>query len=192
MLKKLVQQSRSYRRFDESYKVDKETLYQLIELARLIPSAANMQPLKYLLSTSADHNEKIFSCLTWAAALKDWAGPAPGERPTAYIVILGDNSICKEINWDHGIAAQTMMLGAAELGLGGCIFSSVKRARLRELLQIPEQYSILLVLALGKPAEKVVITTVGEDGDTRYWRDENGVHYVPKRSVKELIFDTIT
>jgi len=73
------------------------------------------------------------------------------------------------------------------MGLAGCIIGSVDRAGLRKELRIPDRYKILLVIALGKPKEKIVIETVGTDGDIRYWRDESGVHHVPKRPLKEII-----
>ncbi len=187
MLKDLVAKSRSYRRFQKDVPVPMETLRELVELARLCPSASNRQPLRYMLFNDAEINAKIFPCLRWAGYLQDWPGPAEDERPTAYVVILGDTEIAENPAVDEGIAAQTMMLGAAEKGFGGCMIGSIDRVRLRELLEIPERFKILLVLALGKPAEKVVIDPIGEDGDIKYWRDEQGVHHVPKRSLDELI-----
>lgn len=192
MLEDLVLKNRSYRRFEQSVRVEETTLRNLIGLARMTASANNMQPLKYILSASPARNEDIFSCLSWAAHLKNWKGPEEGERPAAYIVILCDTSIKKDAGCDHGIAAQTMMLGAVELGLGGCMIASINRDRLRRLLNIPDRFTILLVLALGKPAEKVVIETLEttvSDGDTRYWRDENNIHHVPKRTLNELIIE---
>jgi len=187
MIKDLVQKSRSYRRFDETHMIDKALLKELIELARLSPTASNMQPLKFCLSCQAEMNNKIFPALAWAGYLEDWSGPAEGKRPTAYVIILGDKDVRENFGIDHGIAAQSIMLGAAEKGLGGCIIGSVKREELRKELCIPERYAILLVLVLGKPAEKVVIDPLPDDGNTRYYRDEEGVHHVPKRSLDDLI-----
>lgn len=187
LLRDLVARSRSYRRFDESEPVSLDTLRELVDLARLAPSASNRQPLKYILSADRERNELIFPCLGWAGFLRDWGGPAQGERPTAYIVILGDTEIRNDFGCDHGIAAQTIMLGATEKGLGGCIIGSVKREALRQALSIPPQYEVLLVLALGKPAERVVIEPMGADGDIKYWRDQDSVHHVPKRSLEEII-----
>ena len=85
------------------------------------------------------------------------------------------------------IAAQSIILGATEKGLGGCIVGSIKRDAPQKALQIPEHFEILLVIALGKPAETFMIEDVGADGDIKYWRDENGVHHVPKRSLDDLI-----
>lgn len=184
--KDLVLRTRSYRRFDQSFQIATETLEDLVGLARLSPSASNMQPLKFLLYNSPDDCERIFPSLAWAGYLKDWDGPAPGQRPSAYIIILGDTSITKSFNTDHGIAAQTIMLGSSEAGLGGCMIGSLKREQLRKELDIPDRFNILLVLALGKPIEKVVIDEVVEN-DIKYWRDRAMVHHVPKRPVDELI-----
>jgi nitroreductase len=186
-LRELVLKTRSYRRFYEDVPVPRQTLRELVDLARQTASAANRQPLKYWLSWEPEMNQKIFPCLAWAAYLKDWGGPAEGERPSAYIIILGDTEIAKDFNLDPGIAAQTIMLGATERGFGGCMIASIRRETLREVLGIPERYQILLVLALGKPKEKVVLEPVGPDGDIRYYRDSEGVHHVPKRSLDEII-----
>ncbi|RPJ42442.1 MAG: nitroreductase family protein, partial [Chloroflexi bacterium] len=144
-------------------------------------------PLKYYLSCDPEKNARIFPTLAWAGYLKEWPGPQEGERPSAYIIILGDSTINKSFGCDHGIAAQSIMLGAAEKGLGGCMIGSVRRAELAAALNIPPQYEILLVLALGKPKEIVQIDPVGPDGSIKYWRDEKQVHHVPKRSLDELI-----
>lgn len=190
-LKSLVRKSRSYRRFDQTHEVSKDTLHALIELAQYSPTTSNMQPLKFWLSNTPEMNALIFPHLGWAGALKDWDGPAEGERPTGYIIILGDTTIKQQFGLDPGIAAQSIMLGAAEMGLGGCMIASARRESLRGALDIPTQFEILLVLALGKPAETVVTEPVGEDGSTTYHRDAEGVHYVPKRSLNELIFHDV-
>ena len=188
-IKELILKSRSYRRFYEDHKVDINILYDLIDLARFSPSAANMQPLKYILSCDKEKNDLIFPNLAWAGYLKDWDGPEDGEKPTAYVIILGDNEISKNIIWDHGIVSQSMLLGAVEQGLGGYIIGSIKKDGLRESLNIPERYEILLVLALGKPKEIVQLEDVGNDGDITYWRDDDSVHHVPKRLRKDLIIE---
>ena len=183
----LVVKNRSYRRFDESHVISREDLVELISLARCTASAANRQPLKYILSADSETNDLIFPCLAWAAYLKDWDGPTPGERPSAYIAILLDETIAKDPLCDDGIVAQTILLGAVEKGLGGCIIASIQRERLARDLEIPENFTIRLVIALGKPAERVVLEGLEPGGDIRYWRDEQGIHHVPKRGVDELI-----
>jgi nitroreductase len=186
-LRDLVLGNRSYRRFDESHAIAGETLEELVSLARCTASAANRQPLKYVLSADPERNARIFPCLKWAGYLKDWDGPAPGERPSAYIVLLIDQEITKEWWCDDGIAAQTILLGATERGLGGCMIGAIEKERLRRELEIPERFLIRLVLALGKPAETVVLEDLPPGGDIRYWRDEQSVHHVPKRGLRELI-----
>ena len=187
MLKDLILKNRSFRRFHQDVPVALETLRELVELARFSASGSNRQPLKYILCCDPDVNAAVFPNLAWAGFLTDWGGPAEGERPTAYIVILNDQTIAKVPGADHGIAAQSMMLGAVERGLGGCMIGSIEKDELRKILNIPEQYEILLVLALGKPAEKVVLEDVGSDGSYRYYRDDADVHHVPKRTLQELI-----
>jgi nitroreductase len=187
MLIDLVISNRSYRRFYQDHKVSLDTLKELVNLARLSASAGNMQPLKYILSCEQARNSSIFPNLAWARLIEGWGGPAEGERPSAYIIILGDKEISQNFWCDHGIAAQSILLGAAEKSLGGCMIGAVKKDGLRQTLNIPERYEILLVLAIGKPREKVVIETVGPDGSTKYWRDVQSVHHVPKRALKDII-----
>ena len=186
-LKELVIKSRSYRRFDESFQVDGEILRHLVQLAQYSPTGNNMQPLKFWLSNTPEMNGKIFPHLGWAGSLKDWGGPEEGERPAAYIIILGDTDIQMNFGVDHGIAAQSMKLGATEKGLGSCMIASVQREALHQSLGIPKRYQILLVLALGKPVETIVTEPIREDGSAKYYRDSESVHHVPKRSLDELI-----
>jgi nitroreductase len=188
-LRDLVLTNRSYRRFHQDEAIDLEVLRELVDLARLSASGANKQPLKYVLSSDPDTNALIFPHLGWAGYLEDWSGPAEGERPSAYVVILGDTEIRRSFGCDHGIAAQSILLGATERGLGGCMIGSVKKRGLRDALEIPSRYEILLVIALGKPKETVAIETVGPDGDIEYWRDDEGVHHVPKRPLDDIILD---
>ncbi len=187
MLRDLIEKNRSYRRFYEEKKISKEILIELIDMARLSASAANLQPLKYILSSDKKKNDRIFSSLAWAAYLKDWEGPVEGERPSAYIILLRDNKIAKSIICDQGISAQTILLGAVERGFGGCILAAVNRNRLTDDLNIPRDYSIEIIIALGKPKENVIIEKIDKSGSIKYWRDKTGVHHVPKRSLDEII-----
>ena len=187
MLRDIVLQNRSCRRFFEQEKISDDLLKDLIDLARFCPSGANLQPLKFMILNDEDQTSKIYPCLSWAGYLTDWNGPEEGDRPPAYIIVLGDTSIKKTIDCDHGISAQTILLGACEKGLAGCIIGSIKRDKLRQLFKIPEMYDILLVLAIGRPKEKVVLESVGPDQDIKYWRDENDVHHVPKRALEDII-----
>lgn len=181
----LVLKNRTCRRFCQDA-IGESTLRELVDLARLSASGGNLQPLKYILSADPARNEIIFPHLAWAAYLKAWDGPAEGERPTAYIIVLNDTEIRNSCGDDAGIAVQSIMLGATERGLGGCIVGSVKRESLRAALNIPQRYEIILVLALGKPGEKIVIEKM-ERGQVKYWRDAEGVHHVPKRSLDEIV-----
>ena len=185
-LKDLVYRTRSYRRFDEFHHIDLNLLEGLVDLARMSASAANRQPLKYLLFNTPGFCERIFPSIAWAGYLKDRPGPEAGERPTAYIIILGDKTIADAYNVDHGIAAQSIMLGATEAGLGGCMIASIKRDALRDELKLPERFEILLILALGKPVETIIVDDI-RDNDVKYWRDEKQIHHVPKRRLDELI-----
>ncbi len=189
MFKDLVLKNRSYRRFDQKAKVSRDTLRELVDLARCSASGVNRQPLKYLLSAEPDKNSKIFATLAWAQLLKGWGGPKEGEKPAAYIVILGDKEVSQAFGVDPGIAAQSITLGATEKGLGACMLGNINKIVLRKSLAIPERYEILLVIALGKPGEKIVLETVGPDGDTAYWHDANDVHHVPKRKLDDIIID---
>ncbi len=187
MLKDLIRKNRSYRRFHQDHRISESDLRGLVDLARLSASASNLQPLKYILSADPATNGKIFPCLRWAAYLADWKGPEEGERPSAYVVILKDTRISQAVGTDHGIAAQSILLGATESGLGGCMIASIEKNELRRALGIADFLEILMVLALGKPKEEVRLEQLGPSGDIRYWRDESRVHHVPKRSLDDII-----
>lgn len=189
MLSDLVRQNRSCRRFHQDHRVDPQTLRALVDLGRLSASGANLQPLKYLISCRPEENEVIFSSLAWAGYLKDWPGPAEGEKPAAYILILADGRISSDPGCDHGIAAQSILLGARELGLAGCLIGTIRRKQLREQLKIASRYEILLAVAIGKAKEEVVIEPLHEGESVKYWRDSDGVHHVPKRMLEDLIVE---
>jgi nitroreductase len=187
MLADLIKANRSCRRFEQRQRVSMQTLAELVELGRLSASAANLQPLKYILSCNPAVNAEIFACLSWARYLEDWSGPQEGECPAAYIVMLHDRQVSRHIDCDHGIAAQSILLGAREKGLAGCMLGAIDRKRLRAYLGIDEQLKIMLVLAIGKPVEQVVIDTADVHSGIRYFRDAGGVHHVPKRPLIEIV-----
>ncbi len=189
MLKELVRKNRSYRRFYQEHEISRNEIKELIDMARLSASAANYQPLRYIISNDPATNAKIFPCLAWAGYLKDWPGPEEGEKPSAYVVLLEDTGVKHPLGWDQAIAAQTLLLGAMEKGLGGCMLGAIQKDGLREALTIQEKYEIKMVIALGKPKEDVVIDEIGPDGDIRYWRDEEGRHHVPKRKLEDIIIE---
>lgn len=189
MIRELVETTRSFRRFKQNERITNETLRELVDIARITASAANQQPLKYVLSSDPGRNADIFRNLAWAGALKDWDGPAEGERPAAYLIVLGDTTIVKNFGVDPGIAAQTIVLAAREMGYGACMVGSIKREPLRKDLKIDGKFEILLVIALGVPAEKVVLEDASKIGKVTYYRDENSVHHVPKRPLDEVIVE---
>lgn len=184
---KLVAEARSCRRFDEASPLSFDQVASLVEAARLVPSTANRQPLRYAVSVSQKQNELIFPQLRWAAMLKEWGGPKPGERPSAYIIIGTDEEVLKNSQVDLGIAAQTMQLGATAMGLGCCMFSSINAKALHEIVKFPDNVKVVLALALGVPTEKRVIEAMGPEQSTAYWRDAENVHHVPKRSLNEVL-----
>ena len=186
MIKDLVLKNRSYRRFYQNSPISMDTLRELAELARISSSGGNKQPLKYILSCDSLTNATIFDQLTWAAALKDWPGPEEGERPSAYIIVLEDTTIGKA-GVDHGISCTNILLGAVEKGLGGCMLASIRKKELRQALSIDDKYEIILVIALGQPKEIVKLDELDAGGDTKYWRDEDQVHHVPKRKLSDII-----
>lgn len=189
MLSDIVKKNRSYRRFYQDRTIDRSQLVELVELARFCPSGRNLQPLKFFISNNTLLNEKIFPTLAWAGYLKDWHGPINGEKPSAYIIILEDQKISYTTQWDQGIMAQTIMLGATEKGFGGCIIASVRKEELSSVLNLPEHLKVALVLALGYTKEEVRMDNLPNDGSIVYWRDSAEVHHVPKRSLEDLIVE---
>lgn len=186
MLRDLILANRSYRRYFEALRLEENVLRALVDLARLSPSAKNVQPLKYLFVTTPGDCEKVFPNCGFAGYLGESGRPVYGERPPAYILVLGDKSLTDNFWFDHGIAAQSILLGAAEWGLGGCIIGSINKKGLAEAFNIPEKFEIFMAIAIGKPQETVALEEM-KGGDCKYWRDGMGVHHVPKRSLDEVI-----
>jgi nitroreductase len=187
MIDELITKNRSYRKFYQNEKIQMDTLKSLVNLARLTPSGGNLQPLKYMIYNDNINNEKIFNCLTWAKYLKTWKGPEEGEKPSAYIIILGDKTISENFGYDPGIAGQSILLGAVEKGYGGCLIGNINKTKLQEEFQIKPNFEIILVIALGKPKEKIILEELKESQSIEYWRDENNVHHVPKRKLDVII-----
>lgn len=184
---KLVEEARSCRRFEEDRPLTTQDLEWLLNCARLAPSARNAQELRFIMVNHGELCQKLFDLTRWAGALKDWRGPEPGERPTAFIGVLmperGGDLLC----YDVGIACQTMQLAAASRQWGACMIQSFDRKAVSDLLNIPAAYKVALLLGLGVAREKRVVAPMPEDGSFSYWRDENQVHHVPKRSLEELV-----
>lgn len=187
MIRKLVYKNRSYRKFKTGEHISTETLEQLADLARVTPSSKNIQPLKYLLLNQKADTDFVFERLKWAWYLKNWQGPSEDERPSAYVVVLLDKQLNENALIDVGIASQTILLGAVEKGYGGCIIRTVNRYEIQKRFELPTHLEIMLVIALGKPAQEVKLTEIEEAGKIEYFEDEKGVHYVPKRKLDEII-----
>lgn len=182
-----VREARSCRRFVESRPLTMEDLRWLVDCARLAPSARNAQQLRFILVGHGPVCAEVFAHTRWAGALKDWAGPAPGERPTGFIATLmpqkGGDLLC----YDVGIACQTMQLAATSQGWGACMIQSFNADACAKLLNVPQELKIALLLGLGLAAEERVVEAMPADGSFSYWRDAKSVHHVPKRGLEELI-----
>ncbi len=186
-VKDIAYKNRTYRRFDQSHKIDMVTLEELTDLARVTSSGGNFQAIKFILVNDEKMCDIIFDNIKWAAALPEWPGPAEGEKPTAYIIPLRDENISKNTFWDLGLWTQSILMGAVEKGLGACQFGNVKYKELEKILELPENLVITSVLALGKPIEKVVLVDIPQSGNMNYYRDKDMVHYVPKRKLEDII-----
>lgn len=190
--REIVIANRSYRGYDESYKFTKEKLEEYVDLTRFTPSSVNMQPFKYYVAYEKANVDTIQKMTKWARALPELNLPYEGKRPTGFIIICQDTNIFSNTNRfmkDVGIVAQTILLQAAEDGLGGCMIGNFNAEEVKSTLCLSDNLLPLLIVALGKPSEKIVITEVKEDGKTDYYRDENDVHYVPKRSLKDILIN---
>mgnify|MGYP000099324433 FL=1 len=188
----LVKQARSHRSFRQDRKVTRQELEHLVECARFTPVARNDQVLKYYLAEKPETVAAIQPLTKWAGALAELHLPRKGAEPVAYIVICLDGSLAENpapYQRDVGIVAQTMLLAAAEMGLNGCMIGSFAAGELREKLGLPEAIKPQLLLALGEGTDRIVMTDVGEDGSTTYYRDAEDTHYVPKRTLEQLILN---
>ena len=188
----LVKQARSHRGFRQDRKVTRQELEHLVECARFTPAARNDQVLKYYLAEKPETVAAIQPLTKWAGALAELHLPRKGAEPVAYIVICLDGSLAENpapYQRDVGIVAQTMLLAAAGMGLNGCMIGSFAAGELREKLGLPEAIKPQLLLALGEGTDRIVMTDVGEDGSTTYYRDAEDIHYVPKRTLEQLILN---
>ncbi len=192
MLKDLVIANRSYRGFDENRRITREELVQMVDCARLTASSVNMQPFRYYLAWEKEEVDRIQPITKWAKNLPDLSLPHEGMCPTGFIVICQDTRVWESVarfQKDVGIAAQTILLEATEMGLGGCMIGNFSAAQVKETLGLAEYLAPLLIVAVGKPAEKVVLTQIGEGEPTAYYRDEDDVHYVPKRRLEDILLN---
>ncbi len=189
-LENLITQTRTFRRFKQNHRIDANLLKKCIDLARLGGSARNAQPWQYAIVTDPLECNSIFPYLSWAGYLPDWKGPKDGEQPAAYILCLLHHQWLqgpeKEAHFDLGIASQNLLLGAMEKGLGGCRIAAFS-PRLAELFSFPTHLSLELVIALGKPAEEIVIEKV--EKEVKYWHSGIKTHHVPKRTLEDVLVE---
>ena len=191
MLNDLVKSCRSYRSFSPDVRISREMLLSFVDTARISASTRNSQPLKYRLVYTSEECDKVLPLTRWAGALTHIKLPPVGHAPVAYVVVCHDTNIAPAqpiFLKDVGICSELIMLAATEQGFGGCIIGSVNYDELRVALSLPDHLVPQLVLALGKPDETVVLTDA-EDGNVQYYRDENNVHYTPKRSLSEIVVE---
>ena len=185
----LVRRCRSYRRFDGEAEPGRGPLLAFVDLARRTSSAMNKQTLRYAVVSDEDDCARLFKGLRFAAALPEWQGPEPDERPTGYVVVYSDGEP-GNLTWcDCGIACQTMALAATTAGMGACMVRSFDPKVVEEVLRdVPDGLVPMLVVAFGVPSETVVLETIsGTGAPTAYWRDADGVHHVPKRSLEDVL-----
>lgn len=190
MILELAMKNRSYRGYDESYRFTKDELMELVNVTRFVASSVNRQPFAYYIAWEKDEVDKIQKLTKWARGLPQMTLPHPGMCPTGWVIVLHNTDWAPNVErfrQDRGIVAQTLLLAAAEKGLGGCMIGNYVADDIKAALDLPENMVPVLLIALGKPAEEIVITEVGEDGNVNYYRDENDVHYVPKRKLEDII-----
>jgi len=186
----LVEKTRSCRRFEQK-ELPENFLEYLVEIARVCPSGRNQQPLKYITINDKDFMKSLYPHLRWAGSLKDWDGPVESERPTAYIALVLDKTLSTSAGQDVGIVAQTMQLAAMDQGIGSCMIGAYIKDEVTKTLELNEKQEIQLILALGYPKEKRVIVDVEDESKVSYYRDEDQVHYIPKRKTETLILKKI-
>jgi len=180
----VIQSRRSIRRFQQK-PLDIKLLTTFVDAARIAPSAANLQPLEYMIINEKTLCEKVFPTLGWAGYIKPKWTPKESERPTAYIIILVKEDLKKYYKWDVGLAAENLMLLAEQNSIGSCLLLNINRERLRSLLNIPESLYIDAVVALGYKAEKAIMEDMQDS--VQYYRDEQEILHVPKRKLKDIM-----
>jgi nitroreductase len=165
--------------------VKRAMLKDVVNAGRLAPSAANLQPLEFVIVDDEKVCRKVFPCLRWAAYIAPRGNPRPGQEPMAYVITLVNLGIRdKSFEYDVGAAMENMILAALEAGLGSCWLLSIEREKIAAILRIPPTYRIDSVLALGVPAESPLAEEM--TGSFKYWKDEEGELHVPKRPLRAV------
>jgi nitroreductase len=176
---------RTIRRFKPA-PVPRDLLERLVNAARLAPSAANVQPLEFVIVDEAGIKAEVFPALKWAAYIAPAGDPGPGEEPAAYVVTLVNSKLREKMfEYDVGAAMENMILAALAEGLGSCWLLSIDRDKLRAVLGVPGEYRIDSVLALGYPAEEPAAEVMGDS--CKYWKDAGGRLHVPKRALATVL-----
>lgn len=189
-LKEMVIKNRSYRKFDETKSIPLPHLLDMVDISRFTPSSVNIQPFKFYISNEKQKNDIIFPHTRWARLLKDYPGPVEGERPTAYIIVCNDLKVASNVERfavDAGIISQTILLAAVEKGYGGIMIKNMDGEDIKTKLNMPNHISPYIVLALGTPDEEIILEEINDGEKTTYYRDENGMHHVPKRKLDDII-----
>ncbi len=184
MIYEKIVERRTVRKYTKE-SVPKDVLEKCVDAARLSPSGMNRQPLKYIIVDDEELLAEVFGTTSWAGYLPDYE-PSEEEMPRAYIIVLLDKDIRKNCGHDAGIAVMSISMVAYEEGLGSCILGAIERAKLRRVLNVPDNLEIVLAVALGYPAESPIVDKVG-NGDIKYWLDNNNVLHVPKRELKDIV-----
>ena len=182
-LAKLVAKNRSYRGYDNSFTVREDQLRRIMEVVPACPSARNQQVLR-LRPVLADEADKVLPHIRLGGALRDMKLPLPGTEPRAFIVICSTTAEDKYVNMDIGIIAQTMLLQATEIGLNGICIGAFDHAAVQQSLEL--QYEPLLIVAIGKGAEKIQMVDISEGESHNYYRTD-GVHFVPKLPLDNIV-----
>ena len=180
---KLVAKNRSYRGYDNSFTVREDQLRRIMEVVPACPSARNQQVLR-LRPVLAAEADKVLPFIRLGSALRDMKLPLPGTEPRAFIVICSTAAEDKYVNMDIGIIAQTMLLQATEIGLNGICIGAFDHEAVQKSLELP--YEPLLIVAIGKGAEKIQMVGISEDESHNYYR-QDGVHFVPKLPLDKIV-----
>lgn len=181
----MIKKRRTIRRFKQK-EIPLELLEKFVDMARIAPSGANIQPLEYIIVNDKKIVDEIFPLTGWAGYLGKDGVPPEGKRPVAYIVVLINNDLKSPTpKHDAGASIMSILLSATYEGIGTTWIGSLNREKLREILKIPENYEIDSVIALGYPDEESVIEEF--TGSVKYWKDEKGVMHVPKRNLKDIL-----
>jgi nitroreductase len=180
-----VRKRRSVRRFKQDA-IPLETLRKLVDAARVAPSAANLQPLRYIIVTNPDLRRELFPALRWAGYIAPDGDPPPGEEPTAYVVVLVNEDVARaDYQLDAGAAIENLILTALEEGIGSCWLGAIDRERIRGILEVSGDFQVESVIALGYPNEQPVMEAMKDS--VEYWKDETGRLHVPKRTLEEVL-----